>query len=551
MYSATAADQEIAKQRAEIKRGLKTTWVGKGDHKKKVIAASHENTAAIFDQDPDLKHLGTNTMGGRMSWRELPSWRPDGSTFRAVNDHDLAQIESVLNWYFGGQHSSLSRRAIDSAIALKAGSELFSPLRDYLDALPAWDGVKRIGDAIPTAKGAGTPYVTQTLENFFLSLAQRAYEPGCQVDSMIVLVGGQGCKKTSFFKAIPPADLPVAELSTVPDDDRGKDALSKAHHAPIALIDEIDKLNRKHDQAAIKASLTSREDTWRAPYARTDQTQRRQFVFAGTTNEEEFLLDVTGNRRYWVVVVESPIPDEFLTREHMDLLLAEARDRYRAGERLDYGSEYEALADSAREAHLDDPIRAAVYEWLTDPEGENGQYPSIDKISVEMLLRHVPALDGINSVAIKDKLAVKKVRAAMDAHPDYQRYTDGDGRLRVDGRQARVAWVRRDTAPAVEARLSEAQEALLLISDAARRSPLSLDPRVFPATLLASVWYRDRRFDERHAEVIRLLPYDFTSAIAAAGVDPRAEALHAVLGLELPSADPGIPPAPSTGKKAS
>jgi len=138
----------------------------------------------------------------------------------------------------------------------------FSPWRDYIDALPLWDGIARLETAIPPENVTPTPYTRQAFVNFFLALQQRVHEPGCQVDSMLVLAGGQGLRKTSFFRAIAPRSWMCAEPASIPDTN-DKDLLEEAHLAAVVLFDEIDKLRRRDEQAALKAFVTRRHDTWR------------------------------------------------------------------------------------------------------------------------------------------------------------------------------------------------------------------------------------------------------------------------------------------------
>ena len=137
------------------------------------------------------------------------------------------------------------------------------------------------------------------------------------------------------------------------------------------------------------------------------RTQRGSTVEAGTTNEAEFLLDATGNRRYWPVRVESQIPEDALTREYMDALLAEARDRYRQGERVVYAGVFESMAAQAREENLHDPIGEAIYAWLDDPKSSPApaaggiQMAKVDVslVSMNMLMDYVPELGAVGTWA--------------------------------------------------------------------------------------------------------------------------------------------------------
>lgn len=431
-------DPEYLTAMAEIRSVLDTTTTGSGEQAKRVIAKSHRNTATVFENDPILQHLGYSTMGGRFAWKQLPPWRKPDESLRWADDRDLAEIGRRLAEYWGGNHSALSERAEKNALVGYGMGNRFSPWRDHIESLPAWDGISRIGTCIPTAKGLGTPYVTATLTNFFLSMLERVYEPGCAADVAFVLHGGQGVRKTSFFRAIPPNDLSIAEVSVIPDAAKEKDALIAAHEAPIVLLDEIDKLRSKDDQSALKAFLSGRRDTWRSPYGKVNATHARSFVPAATTNKEEFLIDLTGNRRYAVLTVEGVIPAEFLTREWMDSLLAEARDRYRAGERACYDDAYNKLADEVRSAHLDDPVGVEVHNFL-----EN----SVDTelVSTQLIIHRCVAFEGLNPARNNhDKITLDKIILALDNHPDYERVKD---RVRVAGQQVRRAWRRTTPAP--------------------------------------------------------------------------------------------------------
>lgn len=401
------------------------------------------NLALIMARDDVLQHLGTNAMGGALTWRQLPPWRAQrDDPFKRVDatadDADMVECGVRLRAYFGGGTKALTKDECTEALTRHAARNTFSPVRDYLEALPAWDGQPRCPRAIPTAPDDA--YTRQALLNWFLAGVQVAYEPGSQVDSMLVLWGGQGVRKTSFFKAMAPDVALFAELDTVPDTNKGKDDLAKCFSAWIVLLDELDKLRRRDEQSALKAFITTRVGKWRSPYGRLVQTHARQFVLGGTTNQREFLLDGTGNRRYWPVEVRETIPAEFLTPAWRDALWAEARDRYKAGERYAYGPEFEALANQVRGQHLDDPVGDAIDAWLDNPVGGLvvGGVAQVDtsRLASALLVQHVPALQGTSLV--KDKAVAAAIVAHMDQHPNYRRV----GKARIDGKIHKVVWER-------------------------------------------------------------------------------------------------------------
>lgn len=416
---------------------------------------SYRNFALIFANDEILSGLGVNEMGDELAWRVLPPWKAKRhNAIRQLDDSDQARIDERLRSYFGAMLTSLPKNLCQEATIRGAAERPFSPWRDHLDALPAWDGVGRLASAIPDECVDRSPYTERVFTNFFLGMMQRVYEPGCQMDSMLVFVGGQGLRKTSFFRSIVPSADMYAELKTIPGDDSGsaKDLLTKAHRAAVAVFDEINKLARKADQEALKAFLTERRDSWRPAYGRHQSQHSRSFVVGGTTNEEEFLLDTTGNRRYWPIRVTAQIPVSALTRSRMDLLLAEARDRYRAGERYDYGDDFEQLAETERQQYLDDPVGDAIATWIElEVAKHEGLVLSgaareprfqvtmavLNRLTVSRLIAEVPELKKVDPV--KERFIASKIRDAMDRHPDYRRTPKA---VKVGGISTKVAWDR-------------------------------------------------------------------------------------------------------------
>lgn len=403
---------------------------------------TYQDSRIIYSEDPVLSKLGFSTMNGQLAWRGgLPPWRSQ-QAITSIEDtffsnQDEVECKRLHRWYYGDHHRAVSEQTFREALEMHAFRNEFSPLVDYLEGLPAWDGVDRIATAIPTVEDPGD-YTEQTFLNFFLGFVQRAYEPGSQVDSALVLVGGQGLRKTSWLRAISPFN--AVELSGVPDASHDKDALSRAYRGSPVIFDEIDKLRRRDDQSALKAFITGRTDSWRPPYARTDVYMKRSFVITGTTNDDNFLIDTTGNRRYWVLKILERIPAELMTRDHMDLLLAEARDRYKRGERIRYDEAYEQQAEQRREAHIHDPIGEAIESWLEHPVsavlwGQDApQVMNTTVLTVGYLAKHCAALNSFDP--LRDRRIADQVRDYLNSREDYFPVTN----IRVDGQKARRGW---------------------------------------------------------------------------------------------------------------
>jgi putative DNA primase/helicase len=247
-----------------------------------------------------------------------------------------------------------TREMLTDAIMQVAHEDEFHPVAEYLEGL-RWDRVERIAQ-LPVCLGAeDTPLNRAMLRKFLIAAAARILLPGCKVDSILVLVGPQGARK-SWFLSILGGD----HFCDTPVQIGDKDGLLALHAAWIHEWAELDTYRRARDQQAVKAFLTSKTDTFRAPYERAPRQYPRRCVIAATTNDEQFLSDATGNRRYWVLKVGSLIDVEAVQADR-DQIWAEAVAAFKAGERwhLD-AAEEDDLRSVQVEHEVSDPWEPTV-----------------------------------------------------------------------------------------------------------------------------------------------------------------------------------------------
>jgi putative DNA primase/helicase len=248
-----------------------------------------------------------------------------------------------------------TKEMLTEAIMQIAHEDEFHPVSEYLERLK-WDRTPRIAE-LPAALGADdSPLNRAMLRKFLVSGVARALQPGCKADSVLVLVGRQGAGKSRFLSAL--GGEWFADTAMQIGD---KDALLVLHTAWLHEWPELDSYRRARDQNAVKAFLTSRADTFRAPYERAARQYPRRCVVAASTNDDQFLADVTGGRRYWVIKVGDRIAVEDVERDR-DQLWAEAVVAYRAGEAWHLGEAEEAALSVVQVEHevtdpWDEPIR--------------------------------------------------------------------------------------------------------------------------------------------------------------------------------------------------
>ncbi len=234
------------------------------------------------------------------------------------------------------------------------------PLREWLLGLE-WDGEPRLHGWLHWWAGAewtddGLTEVYGT--KWAISAVARILEPGCKVDTALILVGRQGLGKSTAFRTLAGAQW----FSDSVIDVRSKEAYQALQGLWVYEWAELDSMKRS-ETTAVKAFLSARVDRYRPAYARHSVSAPRQCVFVGTTNDTRFLTDPTGSRRYWArqLVGEADVAQLAANREQ---IWSEAVARYQEGERwwLDRGQDALRVADAERHSQ-EDPWEATIARW--------------------------------------------------------------------------------------------------------------------------------------------------------------------------------------------
>lgn len=187
-----------------------------------------------------------------------------------------------------------------------AKEKSFNPVIDYLiECKNNWDGKSRIDDLFNTinlANGEDEDFARLLLTKWLLNCIHIAFNTGDNnQNGILTFQGGQGVGKTKWIESIIPKEFIKTGMHIDPSN---KDSIIKATSNWIVELGELDA-TFKSDLAKLKAFFTEKTDFYRVPYATKPILVPRNTCFYASVNDEEFLKDTTGNRRYWVIKADS------------------------------------------------------------------------------------------------------------------------------------------------------------------------------------------------------------------------------------------------------
>ncbi|MGV8856743.1 MAG: VapE domain-containing protein [Devosia sp.] len=305
-------------------------------HNWMLVIENHPDTVGVFAYD-SFRHS--------IMLVRCPPWEePVGWVSRPIEPQDRVHLVMWLEQ----RHFKAKPTTIDPVILAVAQRNSFDPLVDYLTSL-RWDGVERVSGWMSKYLGADdNGYASAVGKRFLISAVARGLRPGSKVDTMPILEGPQGLKKSSAIEALFSKQFFTDHLSGI----GSKDALMELQGVWAIEVAEMDQFNRA-ETGQIKKFLTQKVDRYRPPYGRDVINAPRRCVLVGSINPDGsgYLRDPTGARRFWPVACRR-IDVEAIHIDR-DQLWAEAVQAFNAGEPW-WVQEDEAMSVIAEQASRTD-----------------------------------------------------------------------------------------------------------------------------------------------------------------------------------------------------
>ena len=248
------------------------------------------NYHLILKHDPHFERIYLNDMTGHIVVK-------NGGHVRQWTDRD----DATAREYIEAEYNIYHRQKYQDGFQSFLNSRIYNPCIEQIER-EQWDGEKRVKNFLCHILGAeDTAANKESSRLIFAGGINRAYDPGCKFDVVIVLIGPQGCGKSTVCMWLALNDTFYVPLKTLD----GKTAEENIEGAWIVEIEELTGLfssrRRSGTDDAAKAFISATKSVFRHAYAHNVVQTPRRCIFIATTNHYEFLEDQTGNRRWFPV----------------------------------------------------------------------------------------------------------------------------------------------------------------------------------------------------------------------------------------------------------
>lgn len=253
--------------------------------------------------------------------------------YMPINDHLINTL-----WVELGKNNIPTTADAIKRVFESEFSPPYNPFTDYLDGLKEWDGsidyIQQLADTVKTTDQA---YWRKCFKKWIVTLVASLVEDKIINHHALILQGDQGAGKSTWLSKLVPTKLKTYYYSGTIDP-RNKDTAVFIAQCMIINLDELENLTRR-DAGSIKEIITKGAIKVRSPYAHFSEDMVRRASFAGSVNQDSFLTDPTGSRRFLCHEVESINYDY---KVHIDNAYAQARSMYMSGYRYHFDRTEEA-----------------------------------------------------------------------------------------------------------------------------------------------------------------------------------------------------------------
>jgi len=254
----------------------------------------------------------------------------------------------------------------------------------------------------------------EMLRKTLIAAVARALDPGCKFDNACVIIGEQGARKSTFWSTLG-GDF----FSDALRDINGKDSLQVLANSWIMEWAELEAITNKKMAGDIKSFLSQSTDVYRVPYGKVAEKFKRRGIIVGTSNRQDgFLVDETGNRRFWCIpttrCILNPIDIVGLKNER-DAIWSAAYNLYDhgKGENLLLSKENQIIVNEENKQYIiDSPWKTVIESFVSLPQNRNRELTteSVLTEAIEKPVERQNRYDQMQCANILKELGYEKKR---------------------------------------------------------------------------------------------------------------------------------------------
>ncbi len=203
----------------------------------------------------------------------------------------------TLYCHLGERGYSISEKDAKKAVLYAAMKYSYNPVVEELEWIENNEDIKPVDiDKLATEYlGTNSELDDAKLAACLIGAVARAFDHGCKMQYVLCLKGKQGIKKSEFWRIM------AGDYFCETQQGDMKDLKMAVNCCWIYEYPEIETLTSRKDIGTVKSFITAQIDAFRPPYGSSQGKYPRKSILVGSLNEDEFLRDKTGARRYWVI----------------------------------------------------------------------------------------------------------------------------------------------------------------------------------------------------------------------------------------------------------
>lgn len=278
--------------------------------------------------------------------------------------------DAVVRSYMERKHNLLfSKQNEQDAMVVVGKEHSINPVKDWIEA-EQWDGTPRAERYFIDYLGAEDSEYTRAVTRKWLAGAvKRVYQPGCKFELVPILEGKQGLGKSTAARNLFPKKFSDSLKSMGKTDEDYK----KLQGNWIMELGELSAMKKTEIESA-KSFISAQSDSYRGSYSHYVYPHLRKCVFIGSTNQQDYLKDATGERRFFPIRCGVTKPTKTVWRNEESVpkinhdihqVLAEVKTWVDAGESVFADDKLMQLAKPyQQEAETVDPMKEAIEDFL-------------------------------------------------------------------------------------------------------------------------------------------------------------------------------------------